>query len=86
MAQALGVRQDIVLQLERRSDLLLTTMRRYVEAIGGQVEIVGIFPNRPSAKPAHVADISGKKRGVYLFRALKTLHFSPSIRLPYQSM
>ena len=58
MAQALGVRQDTISRLEQRSDMLLSTMRRYVEAMGGQLEIVATFPNRPSVKLAHLADIS----------------------------
>jgi len=59
MAQALGVRQDTISRLEQRSDMLLSTMRRYVEAMGGQLEIVATFPNRPSVKLVHLADISG---------------------------
>ena len=59
MAKALGVRQDTISRLEQRSDMLLSTMRRYVEAMGGQLEIVATFPNRPSVKLAHLADISG---------------------------
>ena len=59
MAQTLGVRQDTISRLEQRSDMLLSTMRRYVEAMGGQLEIVATFPNRPSVKLANLADISG---------------------------
>ena len=58
MAQALGVRQDTISRLEQRSDMLLSTMRRYVEAMGGQLDIVATFPNRPSVKLAHWADVS----------------------------
>ena len=38
--------------------MLLSTMRRYVEAMGGQLDLVATFPNRPSVKLAHWADIS----------------------------
>lgn len=58
MARALGVRQDTISRLEQRSDMLLSTMRRCVEAMGGQLEIVATFPNRPSVKLAQFADIS----------------------------
>lgn len=58
MAQALGVRQDTISRLEQRSDMLLSTMRRYVEAMGGQLDLVATFPNRPSVKVANLADIS----------------------------
>ena len=35
MAAALGVRQDTITRLEKRSDMLLSTMRHYVESMGG---------------------------------------------------
>ena len=58
LAQALGVGQDAISRLEQRSDMLLSTMRRYVEAMGGQLELVASFPNRPSVKLSHFADVS----------------------------
>lgn len=57
MAQALGVGQDTISRLEQRSDMLLSTMRRYVEAMGGRLDLIATFPNRPSVKVAHLADI-----------------------------
>ena len=47
MAAALGVRQDTISRLEKRSDMLLSTMRHYVESMGGKLELVAQFPNRP---------------------------------------
>jgi DNA-binding XRE family transcriptional regulator len=58
LAQALGVGQDTISRLEQRSDMLLSTMRRYVEAMGGQLDLVASFPNRPSVKVVHFADVS----------------------------
>ena len=58
MALALGVRQDTISRLEQRSDMLLSTMRRYVEAMGGQLDLVVKFPNRPSVKVVHLADVT----------------------------
>ena len=57
MAQALGVGQDTISRLEQRSDMLLSTMRRYVEAMGGRLDLIATFPNRPSVKVAHLADM-----------------------------
>ena len=57
MAQTLGVGQDTISRLEQRSDMLLSTMRRYVEAMGGRLDLVATFPNRPSVKVAHLADM-----------------------------
>lgn len=46
LAEKLGVNQAAVSKLERRSDLYLSTLRGYVEAIGGELEIVARFPDR----------------------------------------
>ena len=47
MAQRLGIGQDSVSRLERRSDLLLSTLRSYIEAMGGHLRLIVEFPDRP---------------------------------------
>ena len=47
LATALGVGQDTISRIEQRSDMLLSTLRRYVEGMGGKLELVAQFPNRP---------------------------------------
>lgn len=47
LAASLGVGQDTVSRIERQSDMLLSTLRRYVAAMGGTLELVAEFPNRP---------------------------------------
>jgi DNA-binding XRE family transcriptional regulator len=39
LADRLGVQQAAVSRLERRSDMTLSSLRRYVEALGGELEI-----------------------------------------------
>jgi transcriptional regulator with XRE-family HTH domain len=46
MARKLGISQDSVSRLERRSDLLLSTLRKTVEAMGGNLSLVAEFPDR----------------------------------------
>ncbi|HIK03598.1 MAG TPA: XRE family transcriptional regulator [Trichormus sp. M33_DOE_039] len=48
MAEILGIRQDSVSRLEKRADLLLSTLRSHVEAMGGELKIVAEFPDRPA--------------------------------------
>src|SRR5690606_15542567 len=43
LAAALGVGQDTISRLEHRSDMLLSTLRHYVECVGGQLELVATF-------------------------------------------
>ena len=46
VARVLGVTQDSVSRLEKRSDLLLSTLRKTVKATGGDVRIIAEFPDR----------------------------------------
>src|SRR5712691_9168809 len=46
VAKALGITQDSVSRLEKRSDLLLSTLRKTVKAMGGDLRIVAEFPDR----------------------------------------
>ena len=45
MAELLNVGQDSVSRIENRSDLLLSTLRSYVEAMGGSLKLVVEFPD-----------------------------------------
>jgi DNA-binding XRE family transcriptional regulator len=58
LAAVLGVGQDTISRLEKRSDMLLSTLRRYVEAMGGKLELVAQFPNRPPVIIDHLAPTS----------------------------
>lgn len=56
MAKALGISQDGVSRLEKRSDLLLSTLRRTVQAMGGNLSLVAQFPDRPPVLLSGIAD------------------------------
>ncbi len=47
LAQTLGVQQATVAKYERQSDLLLSTLSRYVEAMGGKLKLIVEFPGKP---------------------------------------
>ena len=56
MAKALGITQDSVSRLERRSDLLLSTLRKTIQAMGGNLSLVAEFPDRA---PVVLSGIAG---------------------------
>jgi transcriptional regulator with XRE-family HTH domain len=56
IAKTLGITQDSVSRLEKRSDLLLSTLRKTVEAMGGNLSLVAEFPDR---KPVVLFGIAG---------------------------
>lgn len=61
LAARLGVGQDTVSRIEQRSDILLSTLRRYVEAMGGELNLVACFPNRPPLVVEHIAPKPSKR-------------------------
>jgi DNA-binding XRE family transcriptional regulator len=71
LASALGVGQDSISRLEQRSDMLLSTLRRYVESMGGTLELVAQFPNRPPVVIDHLGAVEAKGRGG---KAKRTTH------------
>jgi transcriptional regulator with XRE-family HTH domain len=56
MAKTLGVTQDSVSRLEKRSDLLLSTLRKTVEAMGGSLSLVAEFPDRAPVVLSGIAE------------------------------
>jgi transcriptional regulator with XRE-family HTH domain len=56
MAKTLGVTQDSISRLEKRSDLLLSTLRKTVEAMGGNLSLVAEFPDRAPVVLSGIAE------------------------------
>lgn len=44
IAEELGVKQGSISKMERRPDHLISTLRRFVEAMGGELELRAHFP------------------------------------------
>jgi transcriptional regulator with XRE-family HTH domain len=68
IAKELGISQDGISKLEKRSDLLLSTLRKTVEAMGGSLSLVAEFPDRSPVVLSGIAEdelaskASGRKR------------------------
>jgi transcriptional regulator with XRE-family HTH domain len=72
LARALNIGQDSVSRLESRSDLLISTLQSYVEAMGGELKIVvefkegsavisGLGMGGPAEEPARKASARRKR-------------------------
>ncbi len=61
MAKQLGITQDSVSRLEKRSDLLLSTLRKTVEAMGGELSLVAEFPDRPPVVLSSIAEDEARR-------------------------
>ena len=57
LAEILGMNQGDLSKFERRTDAYLSTIRRYVEAMGGSLELVATFPDTGPVKIVNIGDL-----------------------------
>jgi DNA-binding XRE family transcriptional regulator len=48
LARKMHISQPSVAEMERKADMLLSTLRGYIEAMGGELRLVATFPDMPS--------------------------------------
>ena len=60
VARELGISQDGVSRIEQRTDLLLSTLRRTVEAMGGSLSLIATFPDRPPVELSGLAEYGSR--------------------------
>jgi DNA-binding transcriptional regulator YiaG len=61
ISQTLQIGQGAVAKIEKRTDMYVSTLRRFIEAMGGQLEIVARFSDH-SVKIKNFADLAEKER------------------------
>jgi transcriptional regulator with XRE-family HTH domain len=57
MAKELGIGQYGVSKLEKRADLMISTLRKTVEAMGGSLSLVAEFPDREPVVLSGIAEV-----------------------------
>lgn len=61
VAEKLNMGQGAVSRMEKQSDLLLSTLREYVGALGGQLEIRAVFPDGDFVIDRFASEKPGKR-------------------------
>jgi DNA-binding transcriptional regulator YiaG len=61
IAQTLHIGQGSVAKIEKRADMYVSTLRRFIEAMGGELEIVSRFADH-SVKIRNFADLVERER------------------------
>jgi hypothetical protein len=61
IAAKLRTNQAGVSKIEKRADMMLSTLRGYVEAAGGTLELVARFPDAPPVRIDHMRDLGKMK-------------------------
>jgi hypothetical protein len=62
VAKKLGLKQPSVSKIERQTDMYLSTLRNYVEASGGKLELVVRYPNRRPVYLTGFGDLPDPKK------------------------
>jgi transcriptional regulator with XRE-family HTH domain len=57
LSTALHIKQDGISRLEKRYNMLISTLSKYIKAMGGTLKLTAEFPNRPSVEIHGLADI-----------------------------
>jgi len=57
MAKKLGIAQKQISEIEKETDMHISTLRRSIEAMGGKLSLVAEFPDR---KPVKLTGIKAK--------------------------
>ena len=61
-AEILGVNQAAISKLERRTDMYISTLSRFIEAMGGTLDIRAVFPEG-AVRLKHLGDDNAKAGG-----------------------
>ena len=49
LAKNLNVKQAEISKIENRADMLMSTLRNFIQAMGGELEVRAVFPDRAIA-------------------------------------
>jgi hypothetical protein len=60
VATVLRIKQPSVSKVENQTDMCLSTLRAYVEAIGGKLDLVVRLPDRPMSRVYRLSDTLGQ--------------------------
>lgn len=60
IARKLKMGQDGVSRVEQRTDMHLSTLRGYIEAMGGHLNLVAEFPDRPPVTIKEIGDLEAE--------------------------
>lgn len=58
VAAALNIKQPSVSKIEKQADMHISTLRSYVEAVGGELELTVKLPKRPAVRIHALGDLA----------------------------
>jgi DNA-binding XRE family transcriptional regulator len=61
LGEILHVEQPAIAKIEKRTDMYVSTLRRFIEAMGGELEITARFPDH-NVRIKNFSDLGGRER------------------------
>jgi transcriptional regulator with XRE-family HTH domain len=61
VAELLDIRQENVSRIEKRADLLISTLRDYVGSMGGELRLIVEFPDHLPIELSGVGEVEAEK-------------------------
>ena len=61
IARTLNIKQPSVSKIEKQADMYLSTLKSYVEAIGGQLDLIVRLPSRAPLRIERLGDVVASK-------------------------
>lgn len=61
LCKVLDMKQDGISRLEHRSDMLISTLTKYINAMGGNLKITAEFPDRPPVQISGIESLVNQK-------------------------
>jgi len=61
IASALKIKQPSVSKIEKQADMYLSTLKSYIEAIGGQLDLIVRLPSRGPLRIERLGDVTAAK-------------------------
>lgn len=62
VAKRLRIGQDAVSKLETRSDMYISTLRGFIRAMGGDLELIVKFPDRPPVRLEELGTVGARRK------------------------
>ncbi len=78
IAAAMGIKQPSVSKIEHQTDMYLSTLRSYIEAIGGESEMTVRLPARPAIRRHRLGGLRRADPGVPPYHTTRSIPPKPA--------
>lgn len=71
LAEILEIKQSSISKIERQTDMYLSTLRNFIRAMGGELEVIARFPDAPAVRITQFGEAIDEPRTVSITEAAR---------------